>query len=111
MLKRAWRALFAFRARSGLDDPWAHDVWHIDALPVDRRCPALRTLDWRPISPAWLRGLFKRWARHQLRDGISLVHVNACAWRRSRFGGVLRAAGWPLDGAGVSVARAVRRVP
>jgi hypothetical protein len=54
-LKRGWRALFAFRARAGLDDPWAHDVWYIDSLPIDRAVRRIRTLDWRAVRPGWLR--------------------------------------------------------
>ena len=99
-LKRGWRALFAFRARSGLDDPWAHDVWYIDALPVDRAARHFRTLDWRSIEPGWLRGLAKRWARHKLRNGISLVHVTAVRLATVRFGEFCEQHGWPLDGAG-----------
>jgi hypothetical protein len=48
-LKRGWRALFAFRARAGLDDPWAHDLWYIGALPIDRAVKHIRSLDWRPV--------------------------------------------------------------
>ena len=99
-LKRGWRALFAFRARSGLDDPWAHDVWYIDALPVDRAVRNIRSLDWRPIQPEWLRKLAKRWARHKLRSGISLVHVIAVRLATVRFGAFCEQHGWPLDGPG-----------
>ncbi|MGA2928109.1 MAG: hypothetical protein ABSG43_19355 [Solirubrobacteraceae bacterium] len=99
-LKRGWRALFAFRARAGLDDPWAHDVWYIDALPIDRGVRHFRTLDWRPVNPGWLRELAKRWARHKLRGGISLVHVAAVRHATIRFGEFCEEHGWPLDGAG-----------
>jgi integrase len=71
----AWRTLFAFRAHSGLDDPWAHDLWHTEALPIETR-GRRRNLDWRRIRPSWLRELCKRWARHKLRHGVSVVHVD-----------------------------------
>jgi integrase len=99
-LKRGWRALFAFRARAGLDDPWAHDLWYIDALPIDRAARHIRTLDWRPVNPGWLRELAKRWARHKLRNGISLVHVTAVRLATVRFGEFCEQHGWPLNSAG-----------
>jgi hypothetical protein len=99
-LTRGWRALFAFRARAGLDDPWAHDLWYIGALPIDRAVKHIRTLDWRPVRPGWLRELAKRWARHKLRNGISLVHVTAVRLATVRFGEFCEEQGWPLDSAG-----------
>jgi integrase len=97
----AWEALFAFRVRCGLDDPWVPDVWHLQALPLDHAATVSRggVLDWRAIGPGWLRELCKRWARHRLRQGISAGHV--CGVRRAivRLVAFCALAGWPLDDA------------
>jgi integrase len=95
----AWRALFAFRVQSGLDDPWRYDVWRTDALPIDTVTRA-RTLDWRLVRPGWLRELAKRWARHKLRHGVSPAHVNGVRLAAIRLAEFTEAAGWPLDGPG-----------
>jgi integrase len=67
------------------------------ALPVDRAVRHIRTLDWRAVNPGWLRELVKRWARHKLRNGISLVHVTAVRHATVRF---CEEHGWPIDGPG-----------
>lgn len=95
----AWSALFAFRVQSGLDDPWRHDVWRTDALPVDK-ITRTRTLDWRLVRPGWLRELAKRWARHKLRHGVSPVHVNGVRLAAIRLAEFTESAGWPLDDPG-----------
>jgi len=64
----------------------------IGALPIDRAVRHIRTLDWRPVRPGWLRELAKRWARNKLRNGISLVHVTAVRLATVRFGEFLRTA-------------------
>lgn len=92
----AWRALFAFRVKAGLDDPWRHDVWRTDALPIDATSRT-RTLDWRHVRPQWLRELAKRWARHKLRLGISPVHVNGVRLAAIRLAEFTENAGWPLN--------------
>jgi len=93
----ARRSLLALRARLGLEDPWAPDVWHVQLLPVDHAGGRLRNLDWRPIRPAWLRGLCKRWARHRLRGGVSFSHVNSIRLATVRLVEFCELAGWPLD--------------
>jgi len=97
----AWGALFAFRVRCGLDDPWAPDVWRLRALPLDRPAKVSRdgTLDWRAICPIWLRELCKRWARHRLRQGISAERVYAVRRAIVRLVEFCATAGWPLDDA------------
>ena len=97
----ARKALLMFRGRCGLDDPWARDVWHIPGLPVDEQAIGrLRNLDWRPIRPAWLRELAKRWARHRLRAGISTSHVNAVRLAVARLIEFCELQGWGLDDPG-----------
>jgi integrase len=93
----AHKMLLAFRARCGLDDPWAPDVWHIQALPIDHDTGRLRNLDWRPIRPAWLRELSKRWARHRLRGGTSFSHVNSIRLAGVRLVEFCELADWPLE--------------
>ena len=93
----ARKALLAFRGRCGLDDPWARDVWHIQGLPIDHAAGRLRNLDWRPIRPAWLRELSKRWARHRLRGGTSFSHVNSVRLAVVRLVEFCELAGWSLD--------------
>jgi integrase len=96
----ARKVLLAFRVRCGLDDPWAPDLWHIQALPIDHAGGRLRNLDWRPIRPAWLRELCKRWARHRLRGGASFSHVNSIRLAVMRLVEFCEQAGWPLDDQG-----------
>ena len=94
----ARKVLLAFRGRCGLDDPWARDEWHIPGLPVDDvAIGRLRNLDWRPIRPAWLRELSKRWARHRLRAGISTSHVNGVRLAVVRLIEFCELQGWPID--------------
>jgi integrase len=95
----AWRTLFSFRVQCGLDDPWMHDVWRTDSLPIDKHTRT-RTLDWRRIRPDWLRELSKRWARHKLRHGLSGVHVNGVRLAVIRLVEFTETAGWPLDDPG-----------
>jgi integrase len=101
-VRYAWETLFAFRARCGLDDPWAPDVWRLQALPLDQAAIVSRggALDWRAIRPVWLRELCKRWARHRLRQGVSAGHV--CGVRRAivRLVEFCDLAGRPLDHSG-----------
>ena len=94
----ARKVLLAFRGRCGLDDPWARDEWHIPGLPVDDvAIGRLRNLDWRPIGPAWLRELSKRWARHRLRAGTSTSHINGVRLAVVRLIEFCELQGWPLD--------------
>ena len=93
----ACRTLLAFHGRCGLDDPWARDFWYTRALPIEGRRVACGTLDWRPVDPAWLRELCKRWARHRLRAGISVGYVNAVRLAVLRLVEFCERAGWPLD--------------
>jgi integrase len=96
----AWKTLLEFRTRCGLADPWEPDVWHVRALPIDElaRMARNRTLDWRPVEPAWLRELCKRWARHRLRQGISVGHVASVRRGIVALVEFCEKGGWPLDG-------------
>jgi integrase len=95
----AWKALVEFRARCGLVDPWEPDVWRLRALPIDElaRMSKLGTLDWRPVEPAWLRELCKRWARHRLREGASAGHVAQVRRAVLALSEFCERGGWPLD--------------
>ena len=95
----AWKTLLEFRTRSGLADPWEPDVWHLRALPIDElaRMAKRGTLDWRPVEPAWLRELCKRWARHRLRQGASAGHVAQVRRAVLALVEFCERAGWPLD--------------
>jgi integrase len=93
----ARKALLAFRGRCGLDDPWARDFWYTPGLPIEDPVGRVRNLDWRPLHPAWLRELSKRWARHRLRAGISVGYVNATRLAVLRLIEFCERAGWPLD--------------
>ena len=93
----ARRALLAFRGRCGLDDPWARDFWYTPGLPIEDPVGRVRNLDWRPLHPAWLRELSKRWARYRLRAGISVGYVNATRLAVLRLIEFCERAGWPLD--------------
>ncbi|MGO9956376.1 MAG: hypothetical protein ACLP50_10415 [Solirubrobacteraceae bacterium] len=96
----AWGTLFALRVRCGLADPWAPDVWHTRWLPIERLVGREGRFDWRPIAPVWLRELSKRWARHRLRGGISVAHVNSVRLAVVRLVEFCQAAGWLLDDPG-----------
>ena len=89
--------LLAFRARTGLRDPWTGDVWDTRALPIDQVPRRICTLDWRAIDPTWLRELCKRWARHRLRHGLSTGTVNTVRLAVVRLVEFCDQAGWPLD--------------
>ena len=95
----AWQTALKFRIRCGLADPWEPDVWRVRSLPIDQAAKIghLSTLDWRPIGPAWLRGLCKRWARHQLRQGRSTGHVASVRRATLALVEFCELAGWPLD--------------
>jgi integrase len=94
-----WNTLLAFQARCGLADPWEPDFWRVRALPIDQgaRIGRVATLDWRTIGPAWLRDLCKRWARHQLRQGLSASHVASVRRAILALVEFCELAGWPLD--------------
>jgi integrase len=96
----AWKTLLEFRTRCGLGDPWKPDVWPVRTLPIDElaRMAKLGTLDWRPIEPAWLRELCKRWARHRLRQGTSASHVAQVRRAVLALVEFCEHGGWPLDG-------------
>jgi hypothetical protein len=106
----AWRVLSAFRVRRGLADPWAQDVWHSTALPIDRAGRGRVAFDWRAIRPPWLRELCKRWARHRLRGGLSTGQVSAARLATLRLVEFCESAGWPLDDEELPDPRAVRRI-
>jgi integrase len=89
--------LLAFRVRCGLQDAWAEDVWSAAALPIDEITSRVRTLDWRAIQPGWLRELCKRWARHRLRHGVSITHINTVRLAVTRLVKFCGQAGWPLQ--------------
>ena len=61
------------------------------------RIGKLGTLDWRPIEPAWLRQLCKRWARHRLREGVSVGHVASVRRAILALVEFCELGGWPLD--------------
>jgi integrase len=95
----AWKTLLEFRMRRGLANPWQPDVWHLRALPIDAaaRMAKRGTLDWRPVEPAWLRELCKRWARHRLRQGASAGHIGQVRRAVLALVEFCERAGWPLD--------------
>ena len=95
----AWKALLEFRMRCGVADPWEPDVWHFRGLPIDQlaRIGKAGSLDWRPIEPAWLRQLCKRWARHRLREGVSVGHVASVRRAILALVEFCELGGWPLD--------------
>lgn len=95
----AWETALEFRTRCGLVDPWEPDVWRVRALPIDQtaRIGGVATLDWRAIPPEWLRRLCKRWARHQLRHGLSASHVASVRRAIVALVEFCELAGWPLD--------------
>jgi integrase len=71
----------------------------VGALPIDQaaRIAKLGTLDWRVIEPAWLRRLCKRWARHRLRQGVSVGHVASVRRAIVALVEFCELGGWPLD--------------
>ena len=95
----AWTTLLEFRTRCGLADPWEPDVWHVRALPIDQaaRIAKLGALDWRAIEPPWLRQLSKRWARHRLRQGVSIGHVASVRLAILSLVEFCELRSWPLD--------------
>jgi integrase len=57
----------------GWDDEYRRDVWRLHRLgfAVTRRA----CLDFRPISPVWLRELAKRWLRSRISAGLALTGI------------------------------------
>ena len=110
-LKRGWRALFAFRARSGLDDPWAHDVWYIDALPVDRAVASFPHARLAVGQPGVAAGAGQALGASQAAQRHLARARHRRAPRDRPVRRVLRAARLAARWCWVLVARAVRRVP
>ena len=64
--------LARLRDRAYQVDPYAGDVWLIEALGIPEFAyQAERTISFAEIDPVWLRELVKRWARWRLRAGAS----------------------------------------
>ena len=98
-LRYARVALARLRDRANGVDPYAGDVWLIEALgiPEFEYQPA-RTISFAGIEPAWFRELCKRWARWRLRAGtISPGTMSAHASKLRAFSDFLGERGEPMS--------------
>lgn len=72
-LRYAIDILTELRDGNGWDSEYAADVWRLArlGLRVSRRAQ----FDFRPIRPAWLRGLVKRWLRWRIANEFALTQI------------------------------------
>lgn len=72
-LRYAVDILTELRDGDGWDSEYDADVWRLArlGLPVSRRA----RFDFRPIRPAWLRDLVKRWLRWRISNEFALTQI------------------------------------